>query len=220
MAIDAEGLSGTRTLTEFESRHGILNIDGSKAGGLTVEIDNDIKQSYWLRDLTTDGADVIVKPVGGTDDLVLPGNPEGRWTLVRTRAATMEQMAGWQDFTLAPGLVFGGAYQVTSGRALKIYKDGADPVDAAGRVTLEGAVEETTTVPAAGDTIVTLPAGYRPAHTIAFAVLAEPASAPNVDVVIVEITTAGLVILRSLLAWTTAINVPIDLSGVTFFAAN
>lgn len=216
MFIDAASASGTRTLKEWESRRKILDVQNSKAGALTLEIDNDIKQAYWLRDITTDGADVIFKTVGGSDDLVLPF---GQWTLVRTRAATMEQMAGWQDSSLAPALVFAADYQVTSGRALKLYKAGADPVDPGGRITLEGAVEETTTVPAAGDTIVTLPVGYRPAHTIAFAVLAEPASATNVDVVIVEITTAGLVILRSLLLWSTAIDVPIDLSGIEFFAA-
>ena len=216
MTVDLEGLSGTRTLTENESRRKILDALNTKAGGLTIEIDNDIKQAYWLRDLTDDGADVIYKSVGGSDDLVIP---RARWTLVRTRAATMEQMAGWQDASLAPALVFGTSYLATSGRALKIYKTGADPADAGGRITLEGSVERTI-VPVVGDTMVTLPAGYRPAHTIAFAVLAEPASATNVDVVVVEITTVGLVILRSLLLWTTAINVPIDLSGISFFAAN
>lgn len=217
MFIDAVGLSGTRTLTEIESRHAILDAHNAKSGVLTVEIDNGIKQTYWLRDITTDGAAVIFKPVGGTDALVLPF---ARWTLVRTRAATMEQMAGWQDSSNAPALVFAAAYQVDAARPLKIYKADADPVDKAGRITLEGSVEETTTVPAAGDTIVTLPVGYRPDHTIAFAVLAEPGSATNVDVVVVEITTAGFVILRSLLLWTSAINVPIDLSGISFFAAN
>lgn len=217
MFVDAVDLSGTRTLTEDESRRKILDARNAKAGALTLEIDNDIKQGYWLRDLTTDGADVIFKTVGGSDDLVLPNS---RWNLVRTRAATMEQMWGWQDSSLAPALVFAAAYQVTLGRALRIYKDGADPTDAGGRVTLEGSVEETVTVPAAGDTIATLPAGYRPAHTIAFTVLAEPASAANVDVVIVEILTTGAVVLRSLLLWTAAIDVPIDLSGIEFFAAN
>jgi hypothetical protein len=210
-------LSGTRTLTEVESRRKEIEVRLSKAGALTVDIDNGIKQSYWLRDMTDDAANVIFKPVGGTDDLVMPGH---RWNLVRTRAATMEQLWGWQDSSLAPALVFAADYQVTSGRPLKIYKDGTDPADDGGRIHLEGAVEEGTTVPAAGDTIVTLPAGYRPEHTIAFAVLAEPASTTNVDVVIVEITAAGLVILRSLLLWTTAIDVPIDLSGIEFFAAN
>ncbi len=217
MFIDGEGLSGTRTLTEDESRREILDARNTTAGDLTIEIDDLIKQAYWLRDLTDNGDDIVYKTVGGSDDLVVPLN---RWTRVRTRAATMEQMAGWQHFSLAPALVFGADYQVTSGRPLRIYKDGADPGDAGGRIHLEGAVEETMTDPAAGDTIVTLPAGYRPAHTIAFAVLAEPASAANVDVVVVEITTAGLVILRSLLLWTTAQDVPIDLSGIEFFAAN
>ena len=218
MFVDLASVSGTKTLTEGESRRQILDFHNTKAGGTTIEIDNDIKQSYWLRDITDDAARVMVKPVGGVGDLTLADTP--RWLLTRMRATALEQIWGWQDSLLAGALVFGADYGVTTGRALKIYKDGGDPTDAGGRVTLEGAVEEGTTVPAAGDTIVTLPVGYRPAHTIAFAVLAEPASAANTDVVVVEITSAGLVILRSLLLWTTAINVPIDLSGIEFFAAN
>jgi len=214
--VDVAGLSGIRTLSEFVSRHTYLNIGNAKAGALTVEIDSDIKKRCWIRNTTSDGAALSIGPTGGFSAQL----PSFRWVLNRIRAATVEQMAGWQDSTLAPALVFGAAYQVTAAQALRIYKDGADPVDKAGQVTLEGSVEETTTVPAAGDTLVTLPVGYRPAHTIAFAVLAEPGSAANVDVVVVEITTAGLVILRSLLLWTAAINVPIDLSGISFFAAN
>lgn len=217
MIIDAAGLSGTKTLTGVESRRGEIDVQNSKAGALTIEIDSDIQQSFWIRDITTDGADVIIKTVGGGNSRVLP---KARWTLIRARLSNIEQMAGWQDSSIAPALSFGAAYQVVSGRALRIYKNGADISNGAGRITLEGAVEETTTDPAAGDTIVTLPAGYRPAHTIAFTATAEAGSAANVDFVAIEITTAGLVILRSLLAWTTAINVPIDLSGISFFAAN
>ncbi len=217
MVLDAGGLTGTKTLTSVESRRGEVDVTGSKSGALTIQFDDNIKQAWWVRDSTTDGANVIFKSVGGGDNRVLP---KLRWTLIRTRTTTIDQMAGWQDSSLAPALSFGAAYQVVSGRALKIYKNGADMADAAGRVTMEGAVEETTTIPAAGDTIVTLPADYRPAHTIAFAVTAEAGSAANVDFVAIEITTAGLVILRSVLAWTAAINVPIDLSGISFFAAN
>ena len=217
MLIDAGGISGTKTLLGAESRRGELDVTGSKSGALTIQINDSIKQTWWVRDSTTDGADVIIKSVGGSDNRVLP---KLRWTLIRTRTTTIDQMAGWQDSSLAPALVFGADYGATSGRALLIYKSGADMSHAGGRVTLEGSVEEGTTVPAAGDTIVTLPANYRPAHTIAFAATAEAGSAANVDFVAIEITTAGLVILRSLLAWTSAINVPIDLSGISFFAAN
>ena len=217
MLVDAAGLSGTKTLTSIESRRGEIDVINAPTAALTIEIDDNVKQTWWVRDSTTGGFDIIIKSVGGTDDRVLP---KLRWTLIRTRTTTIDQMAGWQDSSLAPALSFGAAYQVVAARPLRIYKNGADMSHAGGRVTMEGAVEETTTVPAAGDTIVTLPAGYRPVHTIAFAVTAEAGSAANVDFVAIEITTAGLVILRSLLAWTTAINVPIDLSGVSFFAAN
>lgn len=218
MTLDAAGLSGTRTLTEVESQNSMIDVINSKAGALTITIDTDIEQSYWVRDLTTDGANVIVKVAGGSDNRVLPKN---RWTLIRARAAgSIEQLVGWQDSSLAPALVFGTNYQVVSGRELRIYKNGNDPFHAGGRITLEGSVEKIVAVPAAGDTMVTLPADYRPEYTVAFAVTAEPGSAANVDFVAIEITTAGLVILRSLLAWTSAINVPIDLSGVSFFAAN
>ena len=219
MFLDAAGLSGTRVLTQDESKNGIIDVRNAKAGALTITIDADIQQSHWVRDLTTDGADVIIKIAGGSDNRVLPF---GRWTLIRSRTTTIDQMAGWQDSSLAPALVYGANYGGATGRVLRIYKNGADMVHKAGRITLEGAVHETTTDPAAGDTIVTLPVGYRPAHTIAFAVTAEANSAANVDFVAIEITTAGLVILRSLLAWTSTprINVPIDLSGVSFFAAN
>jgi len=217
LVLDAAGLSGIRTLTGVEARRGEIDVINSKAGALTIEIDDNIKQAWWVRDLTTDGANVIIKSVGGTDNLVLP---KGRWTLIRTRTTTIEQIAGWQDSSLAPALSFGTNYAGATGRVLKIYKAGTDPAKTAGRVTLEGAIHKTTVVPAAGDTMVTLPAGYRPIHTIAFAVTAEANSAANADFVAIEITTAGLVILRSLLAWTAALSVPIDLSNVSFFAAN
>ena len=104
MIIDAAGLSGTKTLTGTEARRGEMDVTGSKAGALTIEIDDNIKQAWWVRDMTTDGADVIFKSVGGTDDRVLP---KKRWTLIRARVTTIDQMAGWQDSSLAPALSFG-----------------------------------------------------------------------------------------------------------------
>ncbi len=217
MIVDAAGLSGTKTLLGEEARRGEIDVINAPTAALTILINDSIKQSWWVRDSTTGGFAIIIKSVGGSDNRVLP---KLRWTLIRARTTTIDQMMGWQDASLAPALVYGANYAGATGRVLNIYKNGADMSHKGGMVTLEGAVHETTTNPAAGDTIVTLPANYRPGSTRAFAVTAEADSAANVDFVAIEITTAGLVILRSLLAWTPATSVPIDLSGVSFLAVN
>ncbi|KKL59709.1 hypothetical protein LCGC14_2212590, partial [marine sediment metagenome] len=83
MFVDLAGLSGTETLTEAGSRRQSINFINTKGGGTTIEIDNDIKQSYWLRDFTDDAARVDLKPVGGTGTLTLADHP--RWLLARMR---------------------------------------------------------------------------------------------------------------------------------------
>lgn len=213
---DATGLSGTQTLTETQTNNGHINITGAKSAAITLQIDNDIKQGIWVRDNTSDAGSITFRPTGGTGIKL----PRGRWIYVRPMASTMAQVGGWVDFYHAGALSFAANYQVTAGRELTLYKEDGEAAALGGLIKLQGCVEETTTPPAAGDTIVTLPVGYRPGHTVAFVVPAEPGSAANVDTVAIEITTAGAVILRSVLSWTAAVNVPIDLSSVSFFAEN
>ena len=218
MIVDLEGLSGTITLKESDVLNSALDFRNSKAGGITLEFGPNIRQSYWLRDITTDANALFIKVGGGSVTIALP---QWRWILTRVLdELRFRPIAGWLANLGASSIVYGADYQAATGRGLLHYKDGADYPDKGGRIALEGSVEETVTVPAAGDTIATLPVGFRPEYTLAFAVVAEPNSAANADVVIVEILNTGAIVLRSLLLWTAAINVPIDLSGIEFFAAN
>ena len=214
--VDLASLSGTQVLTEVKSAYHSLDLTGSKSGTVTLEVDADIQKPMWIRDSTTDGNAVTFQPTGGAG-IVLPVD---RWIKVRVRAATVEHVAGWMDETEAGALSFAAAYQVVSGRALVLYKDGSEPAVAGGMVHLEGAVEETTSAPIVGDTIVTLPAGYRPKFTVAFIVVAEAETAANADPIAIEITTGGAVIILNLLTWAAATNAAIDLSGISFMAGN
>ena len=213
---DADGQTGTQILTESQSQNNFIRISGALTGALTLETLAAHEKGYWVKDIST-GFTVTLQPTGGAG-VVLPKN---RWIFHYAEAGLFtQQISGWQDSSEAAALVFAAAYQVDATNPLKIRKNGALPTQAGGMVHLEGAVEETTTPPAAGDTIVTLPAGYRPANPLGFVVLAESASAANCDAVAIEIQTSGAVILRSVLAWTGAVNVPIDLSGISFFVGN
>lgn len=214
---DAAALSGTQVLTESQSRNALINIVGALGGAMTLELDADLDKEWLVRDQST-GAAVTLQRTGESG-VTLPKN---RWVFVKAGVpgVNLEHVGGWQDDTEAGALSFAANYQVVSGRELKLYKEDAEPSEAGGLVLLTGAVEETTTNPVAGDTIVTLPAGYRPLHAVGFVALAEPASAANAQPVAIEVQTSGAVVLRSLLGWTPATNAPIDLSGVSFMAGN
>ncbi len=219
IAFDLASLSGTQILTESQSENGIINVFGASSGNVTLEVNATMEKNYWIRDSTTGGNTVTFQPTGGSGILL----PKTRWILVRVRSAGgVDHMVGWPDDTEAAALSFGAAYQVVSGRPLTIYKSGAEEGLAGGMVHLEGAVEETTTDPVAGDTIVTLPATYRPVHTVAFAVVAEAETPANSDVIMVEITTGGAVIILNLGTWgpATITNAAIDLSGINFLVGN
>ncbi len=213
---DASGFSGTKVLTETQSHNSQINISGAKAGAMTLEIDDDVKQGFWVRDETSDTDATTFRPTGGSG-VVLPKN---RWIYVRARTATIDHVGGWTDDSEAGALAFAGNYQVVSGRELKIYKEDGEADAAGGLVQLQGAVESSSGAPVAADTIVTLPVGYRPGYAIGFVCLADPATAALAQPVAIEITTGGAVILRSLLGWTPLANKPIDLSGISFFAEN
>jgi hypothetical protein len=214
--LDAEGLSGTEVLTETYSKNGHIQIQGALAGDLTVELDASIRQAFWVVDVSTGGV-VTMKPTGGTG-IILPKN---RWVnYFATQSYFTKNVAGWASAAQAPALSFAANYQVVAARPLKIRKAGASNATAGGRVTLEGCVEETTDAPAAGDTIVTLPALYRPSYAIGAVCLADPATEALAEPVAIEIQTDGTVILRSLLNWTPLVDKPIDLSGISFFVGN
>lgn len=216
---DAGGLSGTQVLTEAQSEDNAINIFGSKSSTMTLEVSDLIKQDFMIRDETTDANAVTFQPTGGSG-VVLPKN---RWIRVRVRTSTVEHMGGWMDESEAAALSFAGNWRVVSGRALTVSKSDGEAGAAGGLVHLQGAVENASGgPPAAGNTIVTLPAGYRPAHTVAFVVVAEAETPANADAILVEITTGGAVIILNLGAapWTAADLAAIDLSGITFFAGN
>ena len=216
LEFDAAGLSGTQVLTETQSTNGQINISGAKAGTMTLEIDDDIKQGFWVRDETSDANATTFRPTGGSGVVL----PKDRWIYIRARAATIDHVCGWMDDSEAGALSFAANYQVDAARPLKVRKNGQDPNAVGGMVHLEGAVEETTTNPVAGDTIVTLPQYYRPSHAVGFTACANPGTSLGNEIVI-EIQTSGAIILRSLRGWGgSRINVPIDLSGICFFSGN
>ncbi len=213
---DAAGLSSTQVISRSKSRNGAINISGSKAGTMTLELNADIQQNFWVRDSTSDGNQILFGVTGGST-IALPNN---RWVFVRATAAGVVYVGGWQASTEAPALSFAANYQVVAARPLKLRKEGQDPDTVGGLVRLEGAVEETTTNPVAGDTIVTLPALYRPTHAIGATACANPGTSLGNEIV-VEIQTSGAIILRALRGWSgTRTNVPIDLSGICFFSGN
>ena len=214
---DAAGLTGTQVLTQEYSKNGTIKITGALAGAVTMEIDNDIKQNYWFLDSSTAYA-VSVQPVGGGALVVLPKN---RWIQLRATTTVLNNsLSGWQDSSMAGALSFAAAYQVDAARPLKVRKNGQQASAVGGMVHLEGAVEETTTNPVVGDTIVTLPQYYRPTHPIGRIICANPGTT-LANHVSVEIQTSGAIIIRNLHGWGgSRINVPIDLSGITFFSGN
>ena len=216
LAYDADGQTGTQILTQQQSLNGIIQISGALAGALTLELDADITQAYWVHDVST-GYNVTVRSTGGAGTIM----PKNQWVLYY--AATdffTPSMSGWQATAAAPALSFGTGYQVVSGRELTLHKEGENTTIAGGHVALEGAVEDGGDAPAAGDVIVTLPANYRPGHAIGFIVLADPATAALAEPVAIEIQSDGTVVLRSLLNWSPVIDTPTDLSGVSFFVGN
>ncbi len=214
---DGTGLSGTRILTEAYTQNGFLELSGALGGAVTLELSEFLQKGFWIHDVST-GYSVTIQPTGGAGSVV----PKNRWVFYYAATGLFTKaVAGWQDPSEAPALSFAAAYQVVSGRELKLYKEGESAAVAGGRVTLEGAVEETTTPPAEGNTIVTLPANYRPAHSIGAVAIIDPATNGLAVTAQVEITTAGAVILRNIDLWATpAIDIPIDLSGISFFVGN
>lgn len=214
--LDLDGLGGSQTLTESYTQNGIIVISGALISAVTLNLDADITQPYWIHDVST-GYDITVQSTGGAGVLM----PKKRWVQYYAAPSFFTVlMSGWQASAQSPAMTYAAAYQVVAARPLKLRKEGENTTIAGGRVTLEGAVEETTTPPAAGDTIVTLPANYRPSHAVGFVVLADPVTAGTAQPVAIEIQTSGAVILRSLLGWTPLVNKPIDLSGVSFFVGN
>ena len=214
---DAAGLSGTTILTEPQSRNSTINIFGATTADLIVEVGADIEQNFWLRNDTTNGDDISFRQTGGTAVLL----PLGRWILVRTReSGNTDFIAGWAHKDTTPAVSLGTNYSLTTGRLLEIRKSDADPARAGGFVHLSGAVEKASVAPAAGDTMFTLPANYRPEHTIAVMAVAESETPANADMILLQITTAGVVTILNLGAWSTVVDVSIDLTGINFFVGN
>ena len=217
LKFDAGGMSGTEVLTDAYTQNGLLDIQGALAGDLIIELEPLIQQSFWVRNRTTGGYSLTIQPTGYSGSVM----PPERWILYTAVPTHFAQaLIGWQDPANLAALAFAANYQVVSGRALSVYKNGADAGRDGGVIHLEGAVEETTSAPAAGDTIVTLPLHARPVHVVGFVVLADSATAALAEPVAIEIQTSGAVILRSLLNWTPLVNKPIDLSGISFFVGN
>ncbi|KKK70501.1 hypothetical protein LCGC14_2923340, partial [marine sediment metagenome] len=218
LRFDAVGLTGTTVLTEPQSRNSTISIFGATTGDLIVEVDADIEQNFWVRDATTNGDDISFRQTGGTLILL----PKNRWVLVRTReSGNTDLIAGWAHKDTTPALSFAGTWRVVSGRPLEIRKSDANPATAGGFVHLTGAVEQASGgPPAAGNTMVTLPANYRPEYTVAFCVVAEAETAANADMIMIEINTAGAVIILNVGVWTAADLAAIDLTGISFFVAN
>lgn len=113
----------------------------------------------------------------GADKLAVTGVPLGEFP----RPPTMEERAVWRPLQFGSGWGnFGAGYQPGEFTIL------------AGRVWLRGLVTKSVGTPTGGDTIATLPLGFRPPATLVFAVATGETSVFGR----VDVSTAGVITWR------------------------
>lgn len=204
-------------LSEVQSRSGILDFSGTTAGAMIVELDVDIQKTWLVRDRSTAGNTLTLRPTGFSGVVI----PKNEWVVVRVHGsgANVVEVLGFNAATVVSS--FGTNYSAASGRlAPQVRKLNAEDGSAAGFVSLEGSVEKASVIPANGDTILTVPANYRPAQAMAWLGVADPTTNGTAQPVVLELSTGGVLTLRNLFGWAAATGVAIDLVGVSYFAGN